>query len=252
MFPLLQLGPVALQVPGMILLVTLWFSLTVAEKEAKRLGQPHDAAYGLVMTALVGGIIGARLWYVARYWSAYAADPIGIVALNFNTLDPTAGFVIGLALALLYGRRKKLPLRPTLDVLTPGLAVFSIGLGLSHLASGNAFGVPTEMPWAIYLWDANRHPTQIYEIIMAAAVFGVIWFIRKESPFPGFLFLAWLALTAVSRLLLEAFRGDSVIVADSIRQAQLASLIVLLAALWLMRQWAVDSNQRDDLQNRPT
>ncbi len=241
MFPLLQLGPVALQVPGLILLITLWFSLTVAEKEAKRLNQPHDAVYGLVMTALVGGVIGARLWYVARYWSAYAADPLGIIALNFNTLDPAAGFIIGLALAFWYGRRKKLPFRPTLDVLAPGLALFSIGLGLSRLASGNAFGAPTELPWAIYLWDANRHPTQIYEMILAAAVFGLIWFIRKKSPFPGFLFLTWLALTAASRLFLEAFRGDSVIVADRIRQAQLTALLILLAALWLMRQWAIDS-----------
>ncbi|GAB4262616.1 MAG: prolipoprotein diacylglyceryl transferase [Candidatus Promineifilaceae bacterium] len=237
MFPLLQLGPVALQVPGLILLAGLWIGLNVSEKEAVRQKRPSDIVYGLVMAAITGGILGARLWYVGRYLDTYLADPLGIIALDTNTLDATAGLLIGLLAAAAYGLRKKLPLRPTLDILTPGLAVFAIALGLAHLASGDAFGAPTNLPWAIELWDASRHPTQVYEMVLATAVFLLIWKARKSSPFPGFLFLAFVALTAVSRLFLEAFRGDSVLVAGGIRQAQLAALLVLLAALWLMRQW---------------
>jgi phosphatidylglycerol:prolipoprotein diacylglycerol transferase len=237
MFPLLQLGSFALQVPGVILLAGLWIGLNVAEKEAVRQKRPSELVYGLVMAALAGGILGARLWYVGRYLDTYLADPLGIVALDTNTIDQTGGLVIGLLAAAAYGSRKKLPLRPTLDILTPGLAVFAIGLGLAHLASGDAFGTPTSVPWAIELWDAHRHPTQIYEILLATAVFILIWRGRKSSPFSGFLFLAFVALTAVSRLLLEAFRGDSIIVAGSIRQAQLVALVVLLLALWLMRLW---------------
>ena len=237
MFPLLQYGQYALPVSGVILLITLWIGLNVAEKEAVRQKRPSDLVYGLVMAALVGGILGARLWYVGRYLDTYLADPLGIVALDTNTIDPTAGLIIGLLAAIGYAFHKKLSPRPTLDILTPGLAVFAIGLGLAHLASGDAFGAPTNLPWAIELWDANRHPTQIYETALATAVFIFIWRGRKRSPFPGLLFLAFVALTAVSRLFLEAFRGDSVIVAGSIRQAQLAALLVLLLALWLMRQW---------------
>jgi phosphatidylglycerol:prolipoprotein diacylglycerol transferase len=117
------------------------------------------------------------------------------------------------------------------------LAFFVIGLGLANLSSGDAFGAPTKLPWAIYLWDENRHPTQGYEMLLAIAIFILLWRYRKLSPFPGFIFLAWLTLAAVARLFLEAFRGDSVIVAGGIRQSQLAGMIVLLAALWLMRQW---------------
>jgi phosphatidylglycerol:prolipoprotein diacylglycerol transferase len=237
MFPLLQLGSFALQVPGVILLAGLWIGLNVAEKEAVRQKRPSELVYGLVMAALAGGILGARLWYVGRYLDTYLADPLGIVALDTNTIDQTGGLVIGLLAAAAYGSRKKLPLRPTLDILTPGLAVFAIGLGLAHLASGDAFGTPTSVPWAIELWDASRHPTQKYEILLATAVFLFIWQVRKNNPFSGFSFLAFVALTAVSRLFLETFRGDSVIVAGSIRQAQIMALAVLLLALWLMRQW---------------
>jgi phosphatidylglycerol:prolipoprotein diacylglycerol transferase len=168
---------------------------------------------------------------------------VSIIALNTNTLDLTAGLVIGLAVAMLYGYRKKLPLRLTLDILAPGLAFFAIGIGLSHLASGDAFGSPTDVPWAFGLWDASRHPTQIYEMILAATVFILVWRVRKSNPFPGFLFLAFVTLTAVNRLFLEAFRGDSIIVAGGLRQAQLAALLILIAALWLMRQWSRQISQ---------
>lgn len=241
MFPLLQLGPYALQVPGLILIVSLWLGLNVAEKEAKREKYRPEIIYSLVFVALIAGIIGARMLYVGRYLDTYLEDPLGIIALNTNTLVPAAGFGIALLVSILYGARKRLPLRTTLDILAPGLAFFAIGLGLANLSSGDAFGAPTKLPWAIYLWAENRHPTQVYEILLAIAIFVLLWRYRNLSRFPGFIFLAWLALAALTRLFLEAFRGDSVIVAGGIRQAQLAAMVVLLVALWLMRQWGSEA-----------
>jgi phosphatidylglycerol:prolipoprotein diacylglycerol transferase len=167
----------------------------------------------------------------------YLADPLEIFSFNSNTFDFTAGLVIGIVATIIYGFVKQFPLRATLDMLTPGFAMFTVGLGLSHLASGDAFGAVTTVPWAIELWDASRHPTQIYEILLALLVLIIIWRLRQRVLFPGFLFLSWLSLTAVSRLFLETFRGDSIIVAGTIRQAQLAALAVLIISLWLMRQW---------------
>lgn len=237
MFPLLQVGPIAIQVPGLLLLAGLWIGLNLAEKEARRQGQASNPIYVLAMLGMVGGFLGARLWYAGRYLDAYLANPLDIVSLNASTLNPTAGLITALAVALLYGYRKRLRLRPTLDMLAPGLAFFAVSLGLAHLSSGDAFGAPTHLPWAVELWDASRHPTQVYEIVLAALILVLIWRLRRSDPFPGFLFLAWVALTAMARLFLETFRGDSVIVAGGIRQAQLAALVVLLAALWFMRQW---------------
>lgn len=238
MFPLLQLGGFALPVPGLMLLAGLWLGLNAAEKEAKRQGQPPDLVYGLAISGLLGGLAGAWLWYAGRYLDTYPADPLSLFSLNANTLDTTAGLLIGLGIVLIVGYRRRLSLRPTLDLFTPGLALFAVALGLAHLAGGDAFGAPTNVPWAIELWDASRHPTQIYETALALLIFVLVWRSRRANLFPGFLFLAWVALTAAARLFLEAFRGDSVVLAGSIRQAQLAALAVLLLALWLMRQWA--------------
>jgi len=111
------------------------------------------------------------------------------------------------------------------------LAVFAVFLGIAHLSSGDAFGGPTSMPWAIELWGARRHPTQVYEILPAILALVLVWRLRRTRTFPGFLCLAWLAIAAGSRPLVEPFRGDSVTIFGALRGAQLASLSVLAAVL---------------------
>jgi prolipoprotein diacylglyceryltransferase len=110
-------------------------------------------------------------------------------------------------------------------------ATLAIGLSLAHLAAGTAFGKPTDVPWGIELWNATRHPSQLYELASALFIFGALWF--RKTGFPaGSSFLLFTALTAGARLFLEAFRGDSTIVFGSFRQAQIIAWIILAAALF--------------------
>ena len=87
------------------------------------------------------------------------------------------------------------------------------------------------MPWGIELWNATRHPTQIYELIASLLVCGLIWF-RKMDSLPGSDFLLFAALMAGTRLFLEAFRGDSTLVLGGIRLAQVIAWLVLAIALF--------------------
>ncbi|RME49279.1 MAG: prolipoprotein diacylglyceryl transferase [Chloroflexi bacterium] len=237
MFPLLQLGPLALQVPGLFLIGALLLGARLAEGEARRQGRSPEALSNLIFYGLVSGIVGARLGYVLRYLDTYLANPRGILSLNPSALDLRAGVIACVIVMFFYGRRKHLALRATLDQLTPLLAALAVGIGLANLASGNAYGSPTDLPWAIHLWDAERHPSQIYESVAALLILVVVWRSRRAAPYPGFSFLLWLALISAARLFLEAFRGDSVFVAGRIRQAQVVALGVLLLSLWLMRYW---------------
>lgn len=54
--------------------------------------------------------------------------------------------LIGGIVAVVYGQREKLPLRPTLDALAPGVAAFMVTVGVAHFLSGNAFGTPSRLP----------------------------------------------------------------------------------------------------------
>ncbi len=243
MFPLFQIGPLALRVPGFFLIVGLMAGITLTESEAKREGVDPNPLNNLALLSMLAGLVGARLVYVIRYLDTFLANPLTMFSINPNTLDVRAGILIALITAVAYGVWNKLPLRPTLDLFTPTFALSAIGLGLSTLASGNAYGSPTDLPWAIYLWDANRHPTQIYYTLWALFAFVVWWSIRKGDYFAGFRFLVWLTLTAAGALFIDAFRGDSVLLAGGVRQEQIIALAVMLFGLWLMRQWGrVDGN----------
>ena len=125
MFPILQLGPLAIQVPGLVLLAGFWVLINVIEKEAPRHKISPDTMSNMILIGLIAGIIGARLWYVARFISVYIANPLSLFSLNPATLATTAGIFIGLLAAVIYAQRKDLPLWPTLDALAPGFAVFS-------------------------------------------------------------------------------------------------------------------------------
>jgi len=236
MFPVLNVGPLAIQAPGLILLLGIWVGTILAEREAARRQLSASKVNNLVLLGLLAGIVGARLGYALRFWEVYWEEPLGLLSLNPSTLAPTEGTLAGLLAVWIYGQRKGLTLWPTLDVLTPGLAAFGVALGISHMASGDAFGAPVSLPWAIKLWGEHRHPSQVYEILLTALVLFALWRLRRWEAFPGFLFLSWLGMTAGSRLFLEAFRGDSALVFGMLRSAQMVSLMVLLLALLGLHQ----------------
>ncbi len=245
MLPILQVGPLAIQMPGLILLAGVWVAVSLTDREAPRYSLRASVLSNMILIGLVAGILSARLWYVVRFLDVYLDSPLSALSLNPTTLAPVEGALSGLAAAAYYGYRKGLPLWTTLDALTPGLAAFGIAVGFAHLASGDAFGAETALPWAITLWGAQRHPTQIYEVLAAGIVFWLIWEMRRKTAAPGFLFLTWVALSALSRLAIEAFRGDSIIAFGSLRSAQLVSILVLAIALvgmhLLVRTQAQDS-----------
>ena len=72
----------------------------------------------------------------------------------------------------------------------------------------------------------------MYEILVAVLIFLAVRRLRLRRKMVGFVFISWTALAAASRLFLEAFRGDSLIVLGSLRAAQLASLAILLTAMF--------------------
>jgi prolipoprotein diacylglyceryltransferase len=163
--------------------------------------------------------------------SSFTQSPLSVFSINPDLFDPfgapTTAFLVG----WIYVQRQKLPFWSTLDALTPLFTVLSIGLSLSHLAAGTAFGSPTDLPWGVDLWNATRHPTQIYELIASLLVFGLIWFRKTDFP-PGSSFILFAALTAGCRLFIVAFRGVCTLILGGIRLAQVIAWIVLAIALF--------------------
>lgn len=215
----------------LILLVAAgWAGLSLADQRARRLTGSDKALDAVIGVMLVAFLLGGRAFFLAGHMQAVLDSPASLFSLNTGLFDLWGGLLCAAIAAAITIQRRRLPPWETLDLLVPFLACLAIGLGLSHLASGTAFGRETNVPWAIYLWGALRHPTQIYELIAAAVILGIVWF-RGERARPGSLFLLWLALAGASRLVIEGFRGDSTLVLGGFRLAQIIAWLVLAAAL---------------------
>jgi phosphatidylglycerol:prolipoprotein diacylglycerol transferase len=214
-----------------LLVAALWVGLALAEKRSARYSISKELLNNLVFYSLFGYILGGRLLYALSNFSAFVQSPLSLFSLNLNLFDPLAGLATACLVGLIYNYRQKLLRWYTLDALTPLFATLAVGLTLSHLAEGTAFGSPTSLPWGIELWNATRHPTQIYELIASLLIFSWVWFRKTDSP-PGAAFLTFTALTAGVRLFLEAFRGDSTLIFGGLRLAQVLAWIVLAAALF--------------------
>jgi phosphatidylglycerol:prolipoprotein diacylglycerol transferase len=215
-----------------LLLAAAWIGLSLAEKRAERHGISRENINNLIFYSLAAFVIGGRISFVLQNISAFIKSPLGVISINPDLFDPLGAVVAAVIAALVYGQRNRLLFWSTLDALTPFFAVLAIGTGLSHLAAGTAFGKETDLSWGINLWNAARHPTQIYETLASLLIFGLLWF-KKHDPRPGILFLTYAAWTAGSQLFIQAFRGDSTLILNGLRQEQVSAWAVLALTFFL-------------------
>ena len=243
MFSYLRLGPLLVQMPLLALLAGLWGGISLVEQEAKRLKLDPAPVINLVLYTLIAGILGARIGYALSFRGLYLSQPLSLFALTPTTLSPSAGLVIGFVTCVIIFQYKELAVKSTLDTLAPGLAFFMLFVGLAHILSGDAYGAPAKLPWAIRLWNENRHPSQFYETLLALVVFLVIYRRFPKPEGKGVNFVLSISLSAAARLFLEAFRGDSVILPGGFREAQVFALILMVVGWYWMRRWT-DSQPR--------
>jgi phosphatidylglycerol:prolipoprotein diacylglycerol transferase len=223
-----------------LLLLAAWVGLTLAEKRTERHGVSKDDLNNITYYGLLAFVIGGRLSFVLQNIPAFIKSPLGIISVNPDIFDPLGGIAVAVITAVIYGQRRELKLWNALDALTPFFAILSIGLGLSHLAAGTAFGMETDAAWGIDLWNATRHPTQIYETIASLLIFGLVW-LQKQNLLSGIHFLTYAALTAASQVFIHAFRGDSTLILNGLRQGQVIAWISL-AVIFVLFEYRLKEN----------
>jgi prolipoprotein diacylglyceryltransferase len=238
MLPTLQIGPLALQTPGLVIILGLWIGLTLAERISPEFKANPNVYFNLALTVMISGILGARLIYAARYLDVFKTTPLNLFSLNPGLTDPIGGIGAGIVAALIFINRKKMSIALTLSAFTPLFAVMMVALGLSQLASGDAYGIETSLPWGIEIWGAIRHPTQIYYSLTSLAILIIIWSryttetVTEKNSLK--LFITFISLSASSRLFLDAFRENTNFVLGGIRTSQIVSWIVLALSLWAL------------------
>jgi phosphatidylglycerol:prolipoprotein diacylglycerol transferase len=243
MLPVLQIGPFAIQTPLLLLLLGLWFSMSFGSRYSEVFKINSKSLDDLILYSILAGLVGGRLFYIVRFPTAFLENPTSILSLNPELFLAPGALLVGAVAFLVILQRKEMKLWQTLDALTLPTTFFLIFLGLSHLASGKVYGLPTNLPWAIQLWGADRHPTQVYEILGSGIVLGLTWYrfqstIKTDSiqQSHGKFFLYFLAWISLSWILIEPLRADSVFIAGNLRLIQVIAFVFLVFSFWFQRQ----------------
>ncbi len=216
-----------------LLVIAAWLGLNLAERRTERYGISKEDINNITFYGLIAFVIGGRISYILQNLSAFTKSPLGIISINPDLFDPFGAIVVMFIVIFAYGQRKQLELWNILDALTLFFAVIAVGLGLSHLAAGTAFGLPTDLPWGIDLWNATRHPTQIYDTLASSLILVLLWRF-KPNPRPGVTFLIFSSLTAISQLILQAFQANYSLLFGTFRQEQILAWLALLACFILL------------------
>lgn len=232
MLPGLQVFGLHLPTAPLTALLGGYLALGLASRELRRRGLSEELPYDAAVYALVAALLAARLWYVGRHLEAYLQSPGLIVSLNTGTLALLPGAAAGLAAALALSWRRRALSWALADAHAPALALAAAAVSLASLLAGTSYGQPSQAPWAIELWGAARHPTQVYQLLLDLAALGAAY--RLGSGWPdGTRFLVTVALLASGRLIVEGFRAESTLLSGGFRLEQLVFLAAGLAALYV-------------------
>lgn len=215
-----------------LLILAAWIGLTLSEKHAERYHISKDDLNNITFYGLMALIIGGRVSFVLQNISAFIKSPLGVFSINPDLFDTPGALAAAVITMLVYGQRKNLRLWNTLDALTPFFATLAVGLGLSHLGAGTAFGKETSLPIGIDLWNATRHPTQIYETLASLLTLILIWR-AKPNLRPGILFLLFSALTTFAQIIIQTFRADATLIFNGINLSQVIAWVILAACFVL-------------------
>jgi phosphatidylglycerol---prolipoprotein diacylglyceryl transferase len=227
---------------GILIASSMALGLWLATREAARRGESPDDLLKAAEFALIGGLVGARLYYVLFNLDYYQTQPWWrILAVWEGGLAIHGGLIGGLLAGGAYVWAKGLPLLTYLDIVAPSLLLGQAIGRWGNFFNEEAFGGPTALPWKLYISEPRRppafvdhlffHPTFLYESLWNLAAFLVLYFVlrRRLERAPGALFLAYLGLYSLGRFWVEGLRTDSLML-GSMRVAQLVSVVAVAVA----------------------
>ncbi|GAB6179767.1 prolipoprotein diacylglyceryl transferase [Desulfotomaculum defluvii] len=223
-------GPITIRWYGVLMMIAVLLGTWLAIREAQRVGVKEDDILDMVLICAPLSWLGARLYYVIFEWDYYGQNLSEILKIWHGGLAIHGGLITAIITGYLFTRIRGLHFWQIADIVAPS---FPLGQAIGrwgNFFNQEAYGYPTDLPWAMYIDGAYRHPTFLYESLWNLLVFIILIFRRKKTTAYGQLFMIYLGLYSVGRFFIEALRTDSLMFGP-LRAAQMVSLIFLLVAV---------------------
>lgn len=260
MYPhLFTIGDFTVTSFGLMMFLSFVVGAWVLARQFDQRGMEPEAAWDMLLWIALGGIVGAKLYYVGLHYDALLANPLRELT-NRGGLVWYGGFIGGVT--AFYWQVRRRGLRPSLafDAVAPALAIgYAIGR-LGCFLVGDDYGRPTDS-WvgiafpegyppstAGYFRSIGTqipaeipdtavlavHPTQLYEIGLALIMFAALWRL-SGSLRAGRLFAVYLAMYGVLRFMIEFVRAKTDFMVLGLTTSQIASVLLLILAgvIWV-------------------
>jgi phosphatidylglycerol---prolipoprotein diacylglyceryl transferase len=210
-------------------------------RRLREIGKPVDWAYEMLFAALIGGLIGARGYYLLQNYGAVKGDLLGHI-FSGSGLVWYGGLIGGVISVLLWARWRHFVSLALLDMAAPALALgYAIGRIGCQVSGDGDYGKVSGVPWAMgYPHGAvptdpgvRVQPTPIYETLSMGLFALVLWRLR-DAVRPGALFAIYLVGAGLERFVVEFWRRNTHVL-GALTAAQLESLAMAIAgAIWLI------------------
>jgi phosphatidylglycerol---prolipoprotein diacylglyceryl transferase len=257
---LFKVGPFTVYTYGVLLAASYLLGLRLAMWRAKKWGLDPNRVLDLGIYIIIAALVGAKLLLLIVDFDQFR-NPREL--LNLARLGGVfyGGLLLAVGVAFWYIHRHRLPFWTTCDVFAPGIALGHVTGRLGCLAAGCCYGKPTDMPWAIVFTNplaaANvgtplgipLHPTQVYEAGTSLIILAILLATeRRGRRFAGRTFWAYMFLYAISRYVIEIYRGDPRgTVFGMFSTSQFISVVLaplsLIMLFWLSRRAPVEPDQ---------
>jgi phosphatidylglycerol:prolipoprotein diacylglycerol transferase len=222
MHPILfEIGRFPVYTYGVLLAAAYLLGLQFALMRARTRGLDPNRVMDLGIWIIISALVGAKLLLLIVEFDTFGRNPAEWLTLLRSGGVFYGGLVAAVVVALWYLRRHKMPMWTVTDVFAPGIALGHVIGRMGCFFAGCCFGRPTDVPWAITFHNAYAeqnagtllnvplHPTQLYEAGAELLILLVLLATeRKGRPFPGRTFWGYMFLYAVSRFIIEFYRGD--------------------------------------------
>ena len=196
-----------------MMVLALLAGLTFARKRAPSHGVTPDQITDVSFWLIIGGILGARIFFVAQEYQYYFSHPKELLTIQFQGLTSFGGFIVGTLAAAWACKKKGISAMTFLDVIAPAFLIGHAIGRIGCLLNGCCHGQPAKsaFPFLAYSVENKQYnvPAQMYDSAMnIAAVILLLW-LEKRYPKKGFSFGMMMVLHGLARFIYEFFRAGA-------------------------------------------